>query len=162
MTLLAEFPLDSNAIIVVVAVIFAAIKAFIEKKQKKEVEESPPIPENEEEEYDPYLEYEAELERQRREREIVLPVRVSTPPPLITPPAVQVANKTPVRPKLSDAEKKALKNLNLNSHRQRKGTSRDQSTKSRVYLHLSSPTAAREALVLAEVLGPPKAFKGRR
>ena len=34
-------------------------------------------------------------------------------------------------------------------------------TKSRVYRHLSSPTAAREALLLAEILGPPKAMQGK-
>ncbi|MBK73416.1 MAG: hypothetical protein CMO76_08235, partial [Verrucomicrobiales bacterium] len=61
----------------------------------------------------------------------------------------------PVLPKLSAAEARALNNLNLRkktSSRKARG-----STRSRVYRHLSSPTAAREALLLAEILGPPKA-----
>ena len=115
MTLLADLPFDSNAIIVVVAVIFAAIKAFIERNKNNDGEEPPELPEDAEEDYDPYLEYQAELERQRKQLEIKLPVQVSKPPPLTSPPAVQITNKAPIRPQLSEAEKKALENLNLTS-----------------------------------------------
>jgi hypothetical protein len=58
---------------------------------------------------------------------------------------------------LSREEKAALENLRLSSLRARKESTI--STKARVKEHLSSPTAAREALLLAEIFGPPKALK---
>lgn len=160
MSILADFPeINPNAIIVVVAVIFAAIKALIERGQKKNESTPPYDPELEELDDDLYAEYEAELERQRQQLKIRIPVPNATPPPLTTPPPLRGSIPKPVLPVLSKAEKKALENLNLTSRR-RKKRSGEKSTKSRVYLHLSSPTAAREALVLAEVLGPPKALQG--
>lgn len=144
--------LDSNAIIVLVAVIFAAVKAFLERGKAKGEEEVT----QDDTDFDPYQQYEAELERQGREFEMAMPAspppppltNIAQPPPLIT---------EPTRPKLSEAESKALANLNLHSRRKSKPSGN--STKTRVYRHLSSPTAAREALLLAEILGPPKALK---
>jgi len=143
-------------------------KRLLEKRAQKN---SPPPTEyyEEEEDFDPYQEYEAELERQRAELERTLspPKQAEVPPPLPTileqepTPVVQptYVPSTPVQPKrptLSAEEKAALKNLQLSSRSRRKSSG---STKSRLKKHLSSPTAAREALLLAEVLGPPKAFK---
>lgn len=149
MTILADFPFDSNVIVVLVAVIFAAIKAFLERgKSEESVEET-----GEDEEL--YEQYEAELQRQREALEfsapIVRPVEAFRPPPIPSAPK-------PIKPSLSAAEKEALENLQLRSRRSRKKRS-DQSTKRRIYRHLASPTAAREALLLAEILGPPKALK---
>ena len=104
-----------------------------------------------------YEAYEAELNAQRQQLEIP----VAAPPPLPTP--VQAPAPTPqarkvVTPTLSAAEEAALERFNSrpdSSQRKRKSLS----TKARVKAHLASPTAAREALILAEVLGPPKAFK---
>lgn len=141
--------LDSNAIVVLIAVIFAAIKAFLERG-KQEVETV------DETDYDPIQDYEAELERQREEYEIPEPP-APVPPPLSgfdEPPSLVTE---PVRPQLSEAEKKALASLNSRPKPKRKSSK--QSTKARVYGHLSSPTAAREALLLSEVLGPPKALQ---
>ena len=153
--------LDPQAILVLLMVIFAAIKAFFEQRKKVGSEETL----EEETNLDLYQAYEEEVARQRKELQIELSPPASTPasPPLLsdaipfskpkaTPPPLP---PEPVLPKLSAAEAKALNDLNLRkktSSRKAKG-----STKSRVYRHLSSPTAAREALLLAEILGPPKA-----
>ena len=168
MFVLADFPFDSNVIVVLVAVIFAAIKAYLERGNKATEEEGM----TEEELLE---QYEAELRRQQEEMEAREAARQPTPvvsksrPEPTPPPIPQVAAvpmpyrpaAKPVKPKLTAAEKLALENfqrLSANSRKRRTSGS----TKSRVHRHLSSPTAAREALVLAEVLGPPKAFKESR
>jgi len=138
--------LDPRAIFVLLAVIFAAIKAFFEHRKKGESEEIV----GEETEFNVFQAYEEELARQRRDLQIEVP-SPTTPPPL---PSV------PIRPRLSRAEEEALYNLNLlKTRRSRKAGN---STRSRLYRHLSSPTAAREALLLAEVLGPPKSLQNDR
>ncbi len=150
--------LDPQAILVLLMVIFAAIKAFFEQRKKVGSEETL----EEETNLDLYQAYEEEVARQRKELQIELSPPASSPPlsdaipfskPKATPPPPLPSE--PVLPKLSAAEAKALNDLNLRkktSSRKAKG-----STRSRVYRHLSSPTAAREALLLAEILGPPKA-----
>ena len=149
--------LDPQAILVLLMVIFAAIKAFFEQRKKVGSEETL----EEQTNLDLYQAYEEEVARQRKELQIELSPPASPPllsdaipfsKPKATPPPLP---SEPVLPKLSAAEAKALNDLNLRkktSSRKAKG-----STKSRVYRHLSSPTAAREALLLAEILGPPKA-----
>lgn len=152
--------IDPQAIIIFIAVIFAAIKAFLERSQNKPEDGTPPLFEDESEYIDPYDAYEAELQRQRGEMEIPPPIPSSNqPPPLSHQSRVSAipANTAPVRPKLTAAEKAALENLNLQSRRSRKSATN--STKARVMKHLASPSAAREALLLAEILGPPKAFR---
>ena len=138
--------LDPQAIFVLLAVIFAAIKAFFEHRKKWESEEIV----GEETEFNVFQAYEEELARQRRDLQIEVP-SPTTPPPL---PSV------PTRPRLTQAEKEALSNLNLLTKRRSRKTGN--STRSRLYRHLSSPTAAREALLLAEVLGPPKSLQNDR
>ncbi len=165
MSILAEFPFDSNVIVVLVAVIFAAIKAYLERGTKSDGEEG-----TAEEEL--LEQYEAELRRQQMEREAreaakkqrSAPPSTPFPPPVPETFSVPMTHRgaaKPIRPKLTAAEKKALENFQRRSRTSEKRQSTD-STKSRVHRHLSSPTAAREALVLAEVLGPPKAFKESR
>ena len=150
--------LDPQAILVLLMVIFAAIKAFFEQRKKVGSE----VTLEEETNLDLYQAYEEEVARQRKELQIELSPPASPSPlsdaipfskPKATPPPPLPSE--PVLPKLSAAEAKALNDLNLRkktSSRKAKG-----STRSRVYRHLSSPTAAREALLLAEILGPPKA-----
>ena len=148
--------LDPQAILVLLMVIFAAIKAFFEQRKKVGSEETL----EEESNLDLYQAYEEEVARQRKELQIELSPPASPPPlsdaiPFSKPKATPPLPSEPVLPKLSAAEAKALNDLNLRkktSSRKAKG-----STRSRVYRHLSSPTAAREALLLAEILGPPKA-----
>ena len=150
--------LDPQAILVLLMVIFAAIKAFFEKRKRGDGEEI----RGEETSPDLYQAYEEELARQQRDLQIEISPPTS-PPPLseavpfssrkATPPPHLPS--TPVLPKLSAAEKQALETLEARTKKSvRKAR---ESTKSRVYRHLSSPTAAREALLLAEILGPPKA-----
>ena len=166
----AALPIDPQAIIIFIAVIFAAVKALIERGQKNKEPSPTPLFEDEEEEIDPYESYESELQKQREEMGIPppLPVRSQAPPPLpvrsqapqLAPtPKVSIipAAIKPARHKLSREEKAALENLRLSSLRARKESTI--STKARVKEHLSSPTAAREALLLAEIFGPPKALK---
>lgn len=154
--------LDPQAILVLLMVIFAAIKAFFEQRKKVGSE----VTLEEETNLDLYQAYEEEVAKQQKELQIELSPPDSppaSPPPLSDAIPFSSANATlppllpsePVLPKLSAAEARALNNLNLRkktSSRKARG-----STRSRVYRHLSSPTAAREALLLAEILGPPKA-----
>ena len=147
--------LDSQAIFILLAVIIAAIKAVFQQKKNGPSEESI----EEETEFDPFQAYEQELARQRRNLQIEIPSS-SAPPPLSSFSQTPPLPPAPIRPKLSEAEQKALSNLNLQTGR-RTHRSRE-STRERVYRHLSSPTAAREALLLAEVLGPPKALQDDR
>lgn len=162
MSILAEFPFDSNVIVVLVAVIFAAIKAFLERGNKADDGEGTIGEELLEQ-------YEEELRRQQMEMEAreaaerQRPAASSPPsiPETFSVPMTHREGSKPHRPKLTAAEKKALENFQRRSRSSEKRPSPG-STKSRVYRHLSSPTAAREALVLAEVLGPPKAFKESR
>ena len=152
--------LDPQAILVLLMVIVAAIKAFFDQRKKVGSEETL----EEETNLDLYQAYEEEVARQRKELQIELSPPASppaSPPPLSDAIPFSNAKATPplpsepVLPKLSAAEAKALNDLNLRkktSSRKARG-----STRSRVYRHLSSPTAAREALLLAEILGPPKA-----
>ncbi|MGC6459500.1 MAG: hypothetical protein ACON4R_14185 [Akkermansiaceae bacterium] len=159
MSVLADFPVDSNVIVVLVAVIFTAIKALLERGKPKEEEFS-------EEELVEH--YEPELRRQQEAQQIPQPAMKQAPPNLPPPfpnfleaPVVPVKPTQPTRPTLSVAEQKALENFQVRPEGPRKRQSPN-STKSRVYRHLSSPTAAREALLLAEILGPPRAFKDLR
>ena len=154
--------LDPQAILVLLMVIFAAIKAFFDQRKKVGSEETL----EEETNLGLYQAYEEEVARQRKELQIELSPPASppaSPPPLSDAIPFSKPKATPspplpsepVLPKLSAAEAKALNDLNLRkktSSRKARG-----STRSRVYRHLSSPTAAREALLLAEILGPPKA-----
>lgn len=155
MTILADLPFNPNVIIVLAMVVIGAVKAFLERTQKNSGAEPPPL---EEEDYvDPYELYEAELKRQRADMELVLPVETYTPPPLpVARTPKPVTRSVPARPKLSTAEKAALENLNRRSPSKSKSST---PTKLRLQRHLSSPTAAREALLLSEILGPPKALK---
>jgi type IV secretory pathway VirB10-like protein len=157
MSILADFPFDSNVIVVLIAVIFTAIKAFLERGKAKEEEF------NEEELLE---QYEAELRREQEAGEmnppVLQPQSQDVPPPfpdfVEAPVVAKTAPAAPVRPTLSSAEQKALESFQLRSSGPRKRRA-SESTKSMVYRHLSSPTAAREALLLSEILGPPKAFK---
>ncbi len=147
----ADLDINPNVIIVFVAMIIAGLKALLEKRNQ---ENSPPVPEDTSEYEELYEAYEAELEAQRRQLEIPA---VKTPPPLPTP-APAPPRKVVKAPDLSADEEDALERFNSRSGgflHQKKSLS----TKARVKAHLSSPTAAREALLLAEILGPPKAFK---
>jgi len=162
MSVLADLPIDPNVIIVFAMVIFAGIKALLEKVKGGEAGPEPHY-EEDDDYLDPYAQYEAELERQRAEMGMELPPEEKTPPPIPVqrpspPPIVKSVPEKPARPTLSAAEQAALENFQRISSPSSRRRSK-LSTKARVKKHLSSPTAAREALLLAEVLGPPNALK---
>lgn len=168
----AEIDINPNVIIVFVAMIIAGLKALIEKRNQQN---QPPQAEEEEGYEELYEAYEAELAAQRQQ----LQIPAAAPPPLPTPTTVQapaaapppLPASTPVQvparapqprkvelPTLSPAEEAALDRYNSRPNGPRRKLN-SSSTKARLKTHLSSPTAAREALLLAEIFGPPKAFK---
>ena len=150
--MLAEIDINPNVIIVFVAMIVAGFKALIEKRnQQNETTQA----EDEGGYEELYEAYEAELAAQRQQ----LQIPTTAPAPLPTPIQVPAPQPREVElPTLSAAEQAALDQFNSRSNGPRKKLS-PLSTKARVKDHLSSPTAAREALLLAEILGPPKALK---
>ncbi len=104
MSILAEFPFDSNVIVVLVAVIFAAIKAYLERGTKSDGEEG-----TAEEEL--LEQYEAELRRQQMEREAAKKQRSAPPSTPFPPPVPETFSvpmthreaAKPIRPKLTAA-----------------------------------------------------------
>ena len=154
--MLAEIDINPNVIIVFVAMIVAGFKALIEKRNQQN---PPPQAEDEEGYEELYDAYEAELEAQRQQ----LQIPAAAPPPLPAPTPVQVPARAPQPrkvklPTLSAAEEAALDRFNSRPNGPRRKIN-SLSTKTRLKAHLSSPTAAREALLLAEIFGPPKALK---
>ena len=151
----AEIDINPNVIIVFVAMIIAGLKALIEKRNQQN---PPPQAEDEEGYEELYDAYEAELEAQRQQ----LQIPAASPPPLPASTPVQVPARAPQPrkvelPTLSPAEEAALDRFNSRPNGPRRKLN-SSSTKARLNTHLSSPTAAREALLLAEIFGPPKAF----
>ncbi len=154
--MLAEIDINPNVIIVFVAMIIAGLKALIEKRNQQK---QPPQAEDEGGYEELYDAYEAELAAQRQQ----LQIPATAPPPLPTPIPVQVPARAPQPrkvelPTLSAAEEAALDRFNSRPNGSRRKIN-SLSTKARLKAHLSSPTAAREALLLAEIFGPPKALK---
>lgn len=154
--MLAEIDINPNVIIVFVAMIIAGLKALIEKRNQQN---QPPQAEEEEGYEELYEAYEAELAAQRQQ----LQIPAAAPPPLPTPTPAQVPAPAPQPRKvelatLSAAEEAALDRFNSRPNGPRRKIN-SLSTKTRLKAHLSSPTAAREALLLAEIFGPPKALK---
>ena len=154
--MLAEIDINPNVIIVFVAMIIAGLKALIEKRNQQK---QPPQAEDEGGYEELYDAYEAELAAQRQQSQIP----ATAPPPLPTPIPVQVPARAPQPrkvklPTLSAAEEAALDRFNSRPNESRRKIN-SLSTKTRLKAHLSSPTAAREALLLAEIFGPPKALK---
>jgi hypothetical protein len=154
--MLAEIDINPNVIIVFVAMIIAGLKALIEKRNQQK---QPPQAEDEGGYEELYDAYEAELAAQRQQ----LQIPATAPPPLPTPIPIQVPARAPQPRKvalqtLSAAEEAALDGLDSRPNGLRRKIN-SLSTKARLKAHLSSPTAAREALLLAEIFGPPKALK---
>ncbi|MDB4353935.1 hypothetical protein N9Z02_01385 [Akkermansiaceae bacterium] len=162
--ILGEFP-DPQVILVIIMVVFAGIKALLEKIKG--------------EEYDPDLDPEQHpedlealyQEQLREQREMILRRQQKglSPPPLPDPP-VKIPEPTPEptpatrevvrQPVLSAAEKQALANLKKASSMPTRATSPPLGTaRTRARRVLSSPYAARDAIVLSEILGKPKSLR---
>lgn len=158
----AEVP--EQIIFVVVMLVIAAIKALGEKFGNKGQQADKDYPEYEESTVE--TDYE-EYARQLRERQAEILARQQAeiipdvPPPLpsFTPEVVESTYVTPVvrKPTLSEAEQKALENFrNGNLLRSPKSRALTTTARARARKVLASPYAARDAIVLSEILGPPK------
>lgn len=166
--ILAEIP--EQLIFVVVMLVIAAIKAMGEKFGKKP-ESAYEEHQEHEEDHSVENDYE-EYARQLRERQAEILARQqqtqqTTPPPPLPNAAPVVFEKPytpPVvkKPKLSAAEQKALENFQKDSSKpsRRISTTIGGTARARARRVLSSPTAARDAIVLSEILGPPKGQRG--
>lgn len=164
---------DPNAIIVLVIMVIGGLKWFFDsfKSSKRDPDEPSEdsyvdlyeetrqqIQERQARQYPSRQEAQQRLEEYAPEPSIFEPVStlppiLSAPPPIPRP--ARSARPKPTRPPaLSSAEQAALKRVQthgMGGHSQRK-----RATRSPVRRLLSSPTAARDAIVLREILGPPK------
>jgi len=84
--------------------------------------------------------------------------RINTPPPLPagSKPEPKISLSPPRPPQLSAKEKEALTSFRKNEQRQTKGASKQKMSAKEL---LASPSAARNAVILAEILGPPKGLQ---
>ncbi len=150
--------IDPQVIIVFVAMIFAGLKALFEKiaESKRRKRGSPHIIEDYVVDDQDYLE---KLAQQRRELEIPNFEQPPPPPlPEIKAPSGQAEFFETAEPAIvTPPPVKAVPKPAMEIVSQKKPTFI--STRKRLKQHLSSPTAAREALLLAEVLGRPKSLR---
>lgn len=149
--ILAE--IDGGVIFIIIALVGAAIKAVVEKIQAAKKPGPEAFEDHSEDAYEAYRQ--GIIDRQ---------VQLAQPPPLppvsapvrVTPPVKKTAFALPTvrRPVLTAAEKAALEQVakrgGLSTPRRR-----EPSAVSGIRALLSTPQAARQAIVLREILGPP-------
>lgn len=162
---------DPQVIVIFLAMIGAGIKALIERYQARK---NPPLAEEDDFSWEDY-----ETREKARAQQNHSPIhdlyqetkksfqegleasrKAPAPRPQIPasiPPIQADLNRAP-KPKSGPKPGLKPSTVQLPAHSPSK-TSAKGSTRSRLYAHLHSPTAAREALVLAEVLGPPKSLQ---
>jgi hypothetical protein len=166
--------LSPNVIIILVVMVIGGLRWVIEQiKGKNRDQEESPTSEFEDLYEEARLEIlerqgqinpdPEEVSRQLETTTVVRPAFISTPRTGSAPPPIPVGTVTPPpirqQPKkrvLSAAEKEALANfeaLARKSSTKRRGRS---SVSAHVRQLLSSPTNAQDAIVLADILGPPK------
>ncbi len=177
--------INPNVIIVLVVMVIGGLRWVIEQARGGKEEEPPPTSEFEdlyEEARLEILERQAKIDANTEDvsrpfetatviRPAAIPPRtVSTPPPIpvgaTTPPPVrrETPRRTPEhKPRkrvLSAAEKEALANFEALA---KKPAKRRRAARSSVSVHvrqlLSNPTSAQDAIVLADILGPPKSVR---
>ena len=89
-----------------------------------------------------------------------LPTKTQVQEPLVEAISFRASSLPEVqRPSLSQEEQKALASFQENSSSRTKKSVRATSEKSRVRELLASPSASRDAIVLAEILNPPKGLR---
>ncbi len=153
--------IDPQVIIVFLMVLFAGAKALYEKFNPPKEEEyyEPSLEEIHEEMRQRNEEFKRQAELEELEQQYEQAARTATPaisnPPAL--PATRPPDTSPKRARLTPAEVEALKNFQKSASPSRSKRAYP-STKARLKRHLSSPTAAREALLLSEVFGKPKAL----
>ena len=167
--------LDPQVVFIVVAMVIAGLKWLVDRVRKtsQHGDEEPPGSGFE----DLYEEARREIfERQDREspeeeelrnrlggrQEHATPPAIPSAParpsfvPTPSPPPIPGSPGTrPARPALSKAEQDALKRLQARKSKT-KASSRQTHSQSRVRALLSTPSSARDAIILGEILGPPK------
>jgi hypothetical protein len=160
---LNEIP--GQAIIVLVAMVIGAVKWFLE--QVRGPGDADAADRASEDFEDLYEEARREIqERQARTpRESFEPPPFSGPPPIVVdtlpgsapaPPPLPDWQKKVVKPTLSKAEQEALSRFQQQSTASRRPRRASEHAGSRIRKLLSSPGSARDAIVLSEILGPPK------
>ncbi len=159
--------IDPQVIIVFLMVLFAGAKALYEKFNPPKEEEyyEPSLEEIHEEMRQRNEEFKRQAELEELEQQYEQAARTATPPTSNPPalpalpaqPATRPPDTSPKRARLTPAEVEALKNFQKSASPSRSKRAYP-STKARLKRHLSSPTAAREALLLSEVFGKPKAL----
>jgi hypothetical protein len=162
--------LDSRVVFALVIMVIGAIRWFLEQVREKKGGQD--ATEQASEDFEDLYE---EARREIQTRQAQAPQQPSTPPPIAPPfpvkavvrPASTTAaapppplpdwQRTVVKPTLSKAEQAALSRVQQQSSGPHQGQGRrtDQNG-SRIRRLLSSPGAARDAIVLGEILGPPK------
>lgn len=159
---LAESEISPQVIIVFVAMIYAGLKALLDKRKAAQEGTSDIIAPDA---YEADLDYEELIEEQRAELGLP-PLRqvAKPPPPLPVAPPVAIVPTPAAEPPIRMAptavsQKTALGKAKSPISEMDLQKTSGISTKGRLKQHLSSPTAAREALLLSEILGPPKALK---
>jgi hypothetical protein len=169
--------LNPNVIIILVVMVIGGIRWFIEQlKGTNRNEDDAPTSEFEdlyEEARIQILERQAQMDadpeevaRQLGTGSMLQPVVVPPPAP-VAPPPIPVGGITPPpirdKPKkrvLSAAEKEALANFEaLSRKKSPAGRRKRSSVSAHVRQLLSNPTSAQDAIVLADILGPPKGMR---
>lgn len=156
--LLADIPLDPQIIIALLFVVFGGVKWLFEKVTKKDQPHD--ISSSIEDVYD---QYRAQIVDQQTK------IKKPTPPPVSDPeaepgftlptPAQSFVAKEPTVPNLTAAEKEALDRLKQESVPSRKSHRARGSQAAKVRQLLQNPDSVQTAIVLQEVLGPPKALR---
>ncbi len=163
--ILAE-SIDGQVIVVILMVLFAGAKALIEKLQNKgaapaELQEEDYEGYEVEEDYDEYArqlrEQREEILRRQQEAAAPPPLPSSVPPPVAGQPEVYVPQKVR-KANLSKAEQEALANFQRGTPRKTR-SNEIITARTRARRVLASPYAARDAIVLSEILGPPKGLR---
>lgn len=158
--------IDGQVIVVILMVLFAGVKALIEKLQNKgaapaEYQEEDYEGYEVEEDYDEYArqlrEQREEILRRQQEAAAPPPLPSSVPAPTPRQPEVYLPAKVK-KPNLSKAEQEALANFQRSTPR-RARRSETITARARARRVLASPYAARDAIVLSEILGKPKGLR---
>lgn len=176
---LAEFDVSPQVIIALLFLLFSGLKWLFDKSKKgADSQESSGLE-------DIYEQYREEIRKrqttvqqspkpqQPARTQIVIkpsssppPLPATSPKPLVSTPAKDYSvsaytqEHRTTKPQLTKAEREALARLqSKGAATVQKVRQRHSSSKSRYSSLLSSPTSARDAIVLSEILGPPKATR---
>lgn len=172
--LIADVSIEPQVVIAILFLLFSGVKWLFDKNKKGDDGESSGLE-------DIYEQYREEIRKRQTTTQQPSPPQLTaqpqvaakkpagTPPPLPATEAVETTmatisayteKMTKPRPQLTKAERDALKRVQdqktVLASKSRKRSSA--SNMSRYSSMLSSPSSAKDAIVLSEILGPPKAL----